>query len=201
MSGSDCHFDDIVQYKFHQPVAPLVASGPEGVDIDVHLICSRIDKLSKDAFLLIEGAGGLLVPITKTCSYADIAKQKNLGLVIVVGSELGAINQALMTFEVAQKRGLNVLGYVFNDLFFIGEGKEDEALKTNRTLLKTLADSYGVEELGYLSNIPDLCNDSAQDLSLEQVLSQNTTLIIEHAKTKEVQDMVKNLFLCIYEPN
>jgi dethiobiotin synthetase len=135
---SDCRSDlqAICPYRFRQPLAPLVAAEREGVSIDLERLVRCCESVAAVHDLtLIEGAGGLLVPITAEATYADFAKRISAAVVVVVGSRLGAINHALLTIRYAELIGLHVLGYVVN---FLGP-ESDEASRSNVEVLNRLA--------------------------------------------------------------
>ena len=67
-------------------------------------------------FVIVEGAGGLYSPIAKNALNADLAKALDMPIVIVVKSELGCINHALLTIEVAHTRALNIFCVVLNEI-------------------------------------------------------------------------------------
>ena len=134
-SGSHSELKVICPYALREPLAPWVAAEREQVRIDIDrlLRCYRTVAAVHDV-TLIEGAGGLLVPLTPEVTFADFAKRLDVPLLVVVGSRLGAINHALLTVRYAQAVGLRVLGYVVN--FFLPES--DEAARTNVDALSRL---------------------------------------------------------------
>lgn len=114
-SGCAVDLGTICPYALRDPLAPLIAARREGVDIRVEAIESAYARISAaHDVTLVEGAGGLLVPIAPGMSYADLAARLDLAVVVVVASRLGAINHALLTVRHAQSLGLRVLGYVVN---------------------------------------------------------------------------------------
>ncbi|MBP9839234.1 MAG: dethiobiotin synthase, partial [Proteobacteria bacterium] len=95
----------IVPYRYQLAVAPIVAAKKEKRTISIEKIKKLIlEKAKNHSLVLVEGAGGLLVPITEDYSFADLAKDLQAKCLVVVGSRLGAINQALLTFEVLKNR-------------------------------------------------------------------------------------------------
>jgi dethiobiotin synthetase len=135
-SGSRSELKTICPYALRRPLAPLVAAEREQVSIDLeHLArcCEHIAAVHD--VTLIEGAGGLLVPITAHTTYADLARSLGTPCLVVVGSRLGAINHALLTMRYAESIGLGILGYVVN---FLGV-ESDEAARSNVEVLARLA--------------------------------------------------------------
>lgn len=100
---------------YSMPAAPLVAARHEHrpIDLDVISQCYRYIVDNSD-FVIVEGIGGLLVPITQTMTVADMAGAFNLPLVIVGRTGLGTINHTLLTLEAAKARDLKVAGVVLN---------------------------------------------------------------------------------------
>ena len=119
----------ICPQRFAAGLAPPVAARMEGKVVDSALLRSGAawwnDKVE---FLLIEGVGGLLCPLTDDESVADLAKDLGFPLLIIASLGLGTINHTLLTVEVAQKRGLAVAGIVLNAAF---AAETDQAADTN----------------------------------------------------------------------
>ncbi|MCC6221134.1 MAG: dethiobiotin synthase [Deltaproteobacteria bacterium] len=191
-ANSNQSLEDVVFYKFRKALAPAVAADKDGVKIDVELVKKRIERFaSKFDVLVVEGAGGLLVPLSWECNYAQLAKQCNMSIIIVVGSRLGCLNHAALTFEVCRNKNLDVIGYVFNDLFSEGSGdltQHDEALLTNRVSLAKIAHLYGIKEICYLPYISGgLPLGSPEKVHrLSGVVGPLAELICAKAKSSEV---------------
>lgn len=114
-SGSRDALDLINPYRFREPLAPMVAAERSRGRIDVGRLQERFDRLAaRHAMVLVEGAGGLLAPITEDASYLDLAVRLDLPLLVVIGSRLGALNHARLTVEAARHAGLPVAGVVLN---------------------------------------------------------------------------------------
>jgi dethiobiotin synthetase len=97
------------------PAAPSVAAQEEGVSIELKSIWSAFKALTaRHPFLVVEGIGGLLVPINGTLLVADMAKKMSLPLIIVARASLGTINHTLLTVEAARRRRLKITGVIFN---------------------------------------------------------------------------------------
>jgi dethiobiotin synthetase len=118
----------ICPYAYREPLAPSVAAQRDGTSIDVErLVRCYGAVVSQHDVTLIEGAGGLLVPLTPTLTFADLAVRLRVPVLLVVGSRLGAINHSLLTMRYARFVGLHVLGYVINCL----SAAPDLATETN----------------------------------------------------------------------
>ena len=102
-------------YRFRLPASPHLAAEEEGVRIEIQKIVNSCRKLSQfyDA-VVVEGAGGLLVPLTREISTMDLARQLGLPLIVVSRAGLGAINHSLLTIHIARNAGLEVAAVVPN---------------------------------------------------------------------------------------
>jgi dethiobiotin synthetase len=102
-------------YCFAPPIAPHIAAREAGVAIRMALIAKSYAQLARSADrVVVEGAGGLLVPLGGTLSAADIPARLGLPVVLVVGLRLGRLNHALLTVEALRARGLYLAGWVAN---------------------------------------------------------------------------------------
>jgi dethiobiotin synthetase len=102
-------------YCFADPIAPHLAAGDAGVSISPDRIADCFRQLSQSAdFVVVEGAGGLLVPLAPGLVLADLARVLALPTLMVVGMRLGCINHALLTAEAIKNRGLPFGGWVAN---------------------------------------------------------------------------------------
>ena len=102
-------------FRFHLPASPEVAAHAEGTVVDVDRIVATYDRLAADAdLILVEGAGGLLVPLAPGVLMADLAARLALPLVIVARPSLGTVNHTLLTVEAARQRRLHVAGVIFS---------------------------------------------------------------------------------------
>ncbi len=103
-------------FVFPAPIAPSLAAAAAGKTVSLSAIRARAAELSKEAeILIIEGAGGLLVPLTPDATIADLAKTLGHQILIVAPDCLGAINHSLLTIEVARTRGLRVAALVLSE--------------------------------------------------------------------------------------
>jgi dethiobiotin synthetase len=134
-AASDHHLslDEANPVWLREPAAPLVAARLENRSI---LLDSLVDWFrhlsSKHPSLLVEGAGGWLVPITPTQTIADFAARLALPVVVVVANRLGCINHTLLTLESIRARGLHCPGIILNSL----AANPDIATRTNREILE-----------------------------------------------------------------
>ncbi|HOY70785.1 MAG TPA: dethiobiotin synthase [Methylotenera sp.] len=104
-------------YAFAPAIAPHIAAQQAGVNIQLNVIKEAYQQLSQLAeVVIVEGAGGFLVPLNDTQRLADLAVQLQLPVILVVGIRLGCINHALLTVDAIQARGLTLAGWVANQI-------------------------------------------------------------------------------------
>ena len=114
-SDSDLTDDAICPQRFLAPLAPPLAARAEGRVVDVGQLRRGADGWTGRAeVLIVEGAGGLLSPVSEAESVADLARDIGYPLIVVARCGLGTINHSLLTIEVARQRGLCVAGIVLN---------------------------------------------------------------------------------------
>jgi dethiobiotin synthetase len=105
----------VCPYSLRAPLAPAVAARLEGVEISFdHLLSCAAELGRRHAALVVEGAGGLLVPLTERDTYADLAVALGLPVLVVARAGLGTVNHAALTCEALRARGLAVAGVVLN---------------------------------------------------------------------------------------
>jgi len=104
-------------YCLPLPLSPHLAAQAAGVSIDLCLLRERYRQLSERAdAVVVEGAGGFLVPLNDAQTGADLALALDLPLLLVVGLRLGCLNHALLTQEAIRARGLRLAGWVANHI-------------------------------------------------------------------------------------
>lgn len=124
--------------RFELPAAPNVAAAREGHSVDVPAIRAAFQALrARHAFLLVEGAGGLLVPIASDFTMADLMAEMELPILVVARGTLGTVNHTLLTLEAIERRGLPLAGVVVSHGPRRISGAEEENLVALRELLGT----------------------------------------------------------------
>lgn len=102
-------------YALKLPASPHIAAREEGISIDINKIKDAIPDTNNT--LVIEGAGGLMVPLNEKDFIADLAGALECKVILVSRNYLGSINHSLLTAAVCKQKGLNVLGWIFNDQY------------------------------------------------------------------------------------
>ncbi|RYG00984.1 MAG: dethiobiotin synthase, partial [Chitinophagaceae bacterium] len=100
-------------YKLKKPASPHIAAKEEGITISIQKICESVPKITRN--LIVEGAGGLMVPLNDNEFVADLIKSLNAKVILISRNYLGSINHSLLTANIAKVKELNVLGWIFND--------------------------------------------------------------------------------------
>jgi dethiobiotin synthetase len=114
----DDDLDLVCPIRYAMPAAPEAAAAGEAPgthSTSIDRIGSAFATLSsRHAFMLVEGAGGILVPFDEKTTMASVAKQLELPVLIVARASLGTINHTLLTLEACSTRGLEVVGVVLS---------------------------------------------------------------------------------------
>lgn len=137
MSGVQDPLETIAPYRFRKPLAPAVAAQLDGVHISAHKLIHHFEALSaRYDFTLVEGAGGLLVPLEGKLFILDLIKLLKLPILIVARADLGTINHTLLTVRCAGDEKVPIAGIVLNT----PSSKRSLAAKTNREVIQGLTD-------------------------------------------------------------
>lgn len=103
----------VCPYPLALPAAPAAAASDAGIRLDVADLASRAEELAKGGeFLLVESAGGLLSPLSRTETAADLAQRLRLPVLLVARTALGTINHTALTLRELERRGLLVCALV-----------------------------------------------------------------------------------------
>ena len=127
---------DISPCRFKNPLAPMAASIFEKKRVNIKLIKKSFERLRKaHDFIIVEGIGGLLVPISENFFTSDLAKLFEFPLLIVCHPGLGTLNHTFLTARVAANLKLSVKGIVINNYNF---ETRDLAMMTNIGIIKKI---------------------------------------------------------------
>ena len=103
-------------YTFKFPASPHLAAEMDGCTIDPEYIAKCVNKLAGSyECVLLEGAGGLMVPLTRDLLTADFIAGQGYSVIVVSSSRLGSINHTLLTMEAALSRNIPVAGVIYNE--------------------------------------------------------------------------------------
>jgi dethiobiotin synthetase len=137
-------------YLFSLPASPHLAARLDNESVDIEsLLNSSAALAQKSDFLLIEGAGGLVVPLNEEALTADVVARLSAHVIVIADNKLGVDNHTLLTIEALKSRCMNILGVIFNR-----SGKDTElpeyALKDNIEIIGKIS---GVNILGEVIDI------------------------------------------------
>lgn len=167
VSGGSDPSELVCPYAFAAPLAPAVAARLEGrtVSFDHVLGCAR-ELVRRHAALVVEGAGGVFVPLTENRTYADLAWALGLPVLVVARAGLGTVNHTALTCEVLRIRGLEVRGVVLNR----PTSGSDPSEPHNPAEIERLT---GVR---VLASLPHVADRNARQRLLSEVLSREVPL-------------------------
>jgi dethiobiotin synthetase len=110
------YLPDAAPFVFKFPASPHLAAFREGKKINPARIKNSYKSLNKDFDLVVvEGTGGVMVPLNRNKLVVDIAEELHLSALVVAGNKLGAINHTLLTIEALRARKMKIIGIIFNN--------------------------------------------------------------------------------------
>lgn len=149
----DLDYDVINPYAFAPAIAPHIAAEQVDVAVELTVIKQHFDVIQQQAdAVVVEGAGGWLVPINATETIESLAVALNLPVILVVDIRLGCINHALLTVKAIESTGLKLQGWVANNF-----GRNPESIE----IAETLTQRIWAPCLGYVPILE--ANESAAD--------------------------------------
>lgn len=142
-AGVRDRLEEVNPYRFSRPLAPFAAATLERKRIKPNRIIDAFRELSqKHEFMIVEGAGGIMVPLCEQYLYLDLAQELNLPVVVIARPGLGSINHTLLTIAALKQRKIDILGVFINSSH---PHKTGIAEKTNPEIIEKTS---GVELLG-----------------------------------------------------
>lgn len=159
----------VTPYRLRAPLAPGLAAAAEGVDVSFDRIEAALGQLCvrHPDGVLVEGAGGLLVPLEPGLqSVADLAVRLGLPVLVVARPGLGTVNHTALTIEALSLRGLACVGVLLNDAM----GAQDPSVATNARTIERVADVPVIATLPHLPGAPFQARVEAHAALLRGVL-------------------------------
>ncbi|NTV12714.1 MAG: dethiobiotin synthase [Desulfobulbaceae bacterium] len=133
-----------VPYRFEYPASPHLAAARAGREIDPMVLMTAYENLKGNyEILLVEGVGGVLVPLRRDLLLADLVARLRLPTLLVARSGLGTLNHTLLSLEALRRREIPLLGVLFTD-----EPDADETIAADN--LKTISELGQVQVFGRL---------------------------------------------------
>ena len=162
-AGSDAPMRLVNPYALRHPLAPALAAEMEGVAIEMETIEKAYATLiGGHDIVLVEGAGGLLAPLSGDLTMLDLAARLGLPVLVVAKNTLGTINHTALTVRAAKSAGLTVLGVVLSN----PTAAQDEATATNPDSLRRWA---GTALLGEVAHLPSLAVETLGDAARQMI--------------------------------
>lgn len=110
-------YSKVNPYAFEPAIAPHIAAEQNNTGVSVAVIKQQFEQIKQQSdAVIVEGAGGWLVPVNQTETMADLAAELGLPVVLVVAIKLGCINHALLSAQAIEQKGLQLVGWVANHL-------------------------------------------------------------------------------------
>ena len=132
-------------YRLNTPASPHFAAEVDGIEVDVR----QLSPFGLPTPLVVETAGGLMVPLTRRLLQIDLLAQWRLPVILCASTRLGTINHSLLSIEALKRRAIPILGVAF-----IGDANTDSE--------RTIASFGGVRRLGRLPRLASLSADGLQ---------------------------------------
>ena len=146
-SGLNSQEQSLCPYVLDEATAPHLVAKKNDVYLDPSIILGDLHSLSQQfEVVVVEGAGGFLVPLNEQEDLGDLAQAMDLPVILVVGMRLGCINHALLTCEAIVSRQLTIAGWVANTLSEVMPNLEEN--------IQTLKDRIFAPFLGVIPNLP-----------------------------------------------
>ena len=163
-TGSEI-IDQLAPYRFRFPASPHLAAEMEERIVEPGVILENYQKLAvKYKWLIVEGVGGIMVPLRRDLLLVDLLAQLRPSTLVVSRSGLGTLNHTLLTLEALRKRNIPVMGIVFSD----PETQEDERLVQDN--MRTIGEIGLVRVLGRLQRHHDIEMSRAEFMPIGQAI-------------------------------
>jgi dethiobiotin synthetase len=161
LAGLSEPLEQLTPITLRLPLAPGVAAAQEGVEVDLERVAAAFREIAgRNEFLVVEGAGGLYVPLIGTRFLVlDLARWLHLPLLVVARASLGTINHTALTVMAARRAGLPVAGVVLNRF----PAHPSLAEETNPEVIEALTE---VPVLGRVPEVADLESPSGREIFL-----------------------------------
>jgi dethiobiotin synthetase len=135
----------VAPFTFEAPLTPMLAAKQAGVNLTLkELIAAGLPLTKRYEALLVEGAGGVAVPLTEDALLVDLISELGIPVLIVARSSLGTINHTLLTAAFLRNHGIPIIGVILND-GELTELNDDPSFATNAQLIEQYG---GLEVLG-----------------------------------------------------
>lgn len=162
-SGIHERAEDVASFTFQAPLTPMLAAKQEGVTITLQeIITAGQPLIHRYESVLIEGAGGVAVPMTEDSLVVDLISELRIPALIVARSGLGTINHTILTVSYLQQHGVPIIGFILND----GDSNEmynDSSAATNAELIERYCG------ISFLGRVPRLTGEINTELLIQVI--------------------------------
>jgi len=166
--------EDISPYRFPAPLAPAIAASRAQIRINYSDLLAKAQQvITRHDFTLIEGAGGLMVPLAGGLLMADFAKALKSPLLVICRPNLGTINHTLLTLFCAHNMDLQVAGYLINNM-------PQSKTPAEETVSHSLASMTGDELLGVLDSVAGTDREKVELLEQQLAKMPTYSLLARH---------------------
>lgn len=166
-AGDTDPLDDVCPLRFALPAAPTVAAAAEGRSVEFWALLRAFERVkARHDCVIVEGAGGLLVPVDAQHCMADLARELGLPVLLVARAALGTINHTLLTLEAAVARGLSVAGVVISH----ADGPLSAADAAN---LGALRDALGDAQVGELPPLAEGAEPAPDAIDFDALIDRS----------------------------
>lgn len=163
---------DLCPYVLDAPAAPHLVAASLGLQLELEPIMQALSKVqSESELVIVEGAGGLLIPLNDQQDLGDVANEIGFPIVLVVGMKLGCLNHALLTYEAIKARKLSIAGWVANTL-----STEMPFLQENIEALKARIPALFLGSIPTLPEHLQKANDSPYSIEALEFAAQHIQL-------------------------
>jgi dethiobiotin synthetase len=147
-AGTTADYPDVNPYCFEPAISPHIAAEEAGIEIDAGMIRRKFDALAAASdWVVVEGAGGWLAPISEHQTMADLARALSVPVLMVVGLKLGCLNHAQLTRLAIAAKGVSLAGWIANEV--------DPAMERLAANLAALESLLGERALAVLPHMSD----------------------------------------------
>jgi dethiobiotin synthetase len=151
MQDAELTEDEINPFYFPEPIAPLVSARKHKRNIPLQEVVLRIKKIARQCeCLLIEGSGGLLVPLGEKYLVSDVIRRLKCDVILVSRNQLGTINHTLLTANALKRFGVKNIAVAL-----MGTSKKDASVEKNAELLREFLGKIPVREIIFLGKNPN----------------------------------------------
>lgn len=166
--------EEVASYVLRTPAAPLIAAREEHAHIDTDRLAKDVRRIGRlNEFTIVEGAGGLMVPITDDYTYTELALELGLPVLVVVGSRLGCVNHALLTLDALSRHGIPATGWILKEIAESDPnqvaGRTNEELIAAFTPVRHLGTMRWIEE-GKHADLDTLAAHAEESIDIDSLL-------------------------------